>query len=72
MVMTTATNWIHDLAADAEVVAQPVPPSAGRGQDAGAERADDAADAVDAEDVERVVIAELVLHRGDEEVADRR
>src|SRR5215216_5366197 len=39
-------------------------------QDAGAERADDAADAVDAEHVERVVIAEGVLDHGAEEQAD--
>src|SRR5258706_554871 len=39
-------------------------------QDAGAERADDAADAVDAEHVERVVIAERILHHGAEEQAD--
>src|SRR5258705_1412544 len=36
-------------------------------QDAGAERADDAADAVDAEHVERVVVAERVLDHGAEE-----
>src|SRR6266446_5397659 len=35
-------------------------------QDAGAERADDAADAVDAEHVERVVVAERVLDHGAE------
>jgi hypothetical protein len=39
-------------------------------QDAGAERADDAAGAVDAEHVERVVVAERVLHHGAEEQAD--
>src|SRR5260221_6124947 len=39
-------------------------------QDAGAERADDAADAVDAEHVERVVIADRILHHGAEEQAD--
>src|ERR1700712_400692 len=39
-------------------------------QDAGAERADDAADAVDAEHIERVVIAERVLDHGAEEQAD--
>ena len=40
------------------------------GQDAGAERADDAADAVDAEDIEAVVVAHGRLHHRDEEVAD--
>src|SRR6266704_1000285 len=39
-------------------------------QDAGAERADDAADAMDAEHVERVVVAERVLDHGAEEQAD--
>src|SRR5712675_1700748 len=39
-------------------------------QDAGAERADDAADAVDTEHIERVVIAERILHHGAEEQAD--
>src|SRR5258705_1632282 len=39
-------------------------------QDAGAERADDAADAVDAEHVEGVVVAERVLDHGAEEQAD--
>ena len=38
-------------------------------EDAGQDRADDAADAVDAEAVERVVIAEGVLERGGAEVA---
>jgi hypothetical protein len=41
-----------------------------RNQDAGADRADDAAHAVDAEHIERVVIAERVLHGRAEEVAD--
>ncbi len=48
----------------------PVPPRAGFDQDAGADGADDAADAVDAEHVERVVVAERVLHGRAEEQAD--
>ena len=54
------------------VVDPALPAERGVGDDAGADRADDAADAVDAEHVQRVVILERVLHRGDEHEAHAR
>src|SRR5690606_39961536 len=62
---------LHELRGDGEVRRAGAAERRG-GEDAGAERADEAADAMDPEDVSRVVIAEPVLHNGDEEVADRR
>ena len=77
-VVTTALIWAHDLGDEVVVgdLAGRVVHDAGAAerrihQDAGPDRADDAADAVHAEHVERVVVAERVLHRGAEEQADR-
>ena len=53
------------------VIEEALPAEAGRGDNCGAQRADDPTDAVDPEHIERIIVPELVLHRADEEVADR-
>ena len=70
-VTTTALTWMSTCAADREVVAAGAA-KAGRHQNAGADRADDAADAVHAEHIKAVVVVEHRLDLGHEEVADRR
>ncbi|ENN84882.1 hypothetical protein RHSP_42204 [Rhizobium freirei PRF 81] len=62
----------RDLAAHGDAIGVADAAERGAGEDAGCDGSEDTADAVYAEDVGRIVIAELVLHDRDEEVAQRR